>query len=100
MRKIHLLGVALLAASTAAASARPITKAIRLDGYCNVYSITMSQGTAWVQDTPTCSGNYGGGVVGSAKGFGKSLDLALQSASSPGVQLFLVVSYPLMTGGT
>jgi len=100
MRKIHLLGVALLAASTAAASARPITKAIRLDGYCNVYSITMSQGTAWVQDTPTCSGNYGGGVVGSAKGFGKSLDLALQSASSPGVQLFLVVSYPLVTGGT
>jgi hypothetical protein len=100
MKRQFLLSVAALAAFTCAADARPIMKAIRLDGYCNVYSITMDKGIAWVQDTPTCSGNYGGGVVGSAKGFGKSINLALQNASSPGVQLYLVASYPFVTGGT
>ena len=100
MKRQLLMGVATLAILTGAAEARPITKAIRLDGYCNVYSITMDKGIAWVQDTPSCSGNYGGGVIGSAKGFGKSIDLALQSASSPGVQLYLVASYPFVTGGT
>lgn len=100
MKHSLLLGAAMLAIFTCTADARPITKAIRLDGYCNVYSITMENGIAWVQDTPSCSGNYGGGVVGSAKLFGKSVNLALQSAANPGVQLYLVASYPFVTGGT
>jgi hypothetical protein len=100
MEKIVLLAAALLATSACAVEARPVTKAIRLTGYCNVYSITTSAGTAWVQDTPSCSGNFGGGVVGSAKFFGKSINLAMQDASNPGVQLMLVVSYPFVTGGT
>jgi hypothetical protein len=100
MKTVLLLSAAAMVLSASAAVARPVTKAIRLDGYCNVYSITIDKGIAWVQDTPSCSGNYGGGVVGSAKNFGKSIDLALQSMSSPGVQLYLVASYPFVTGGT
>jgi len=100
MKKALLVSAALLVALASAAEARPVTKAIRLTGYCNVYSITTSGATAWVQDTPSCSGNFGGGVVGSAKLFGKSINLAMQDASNPGVQLMLVVSYPFVTGGT
>lgn len=99
MRKILLLGACIFAVSATASAANPVVKSIRLDGYCNAYTITMNKGVAWVQDAPSCSGNYGGGVVGSANGFGKSVNLALQSASSPGVQLYLIASYPLVTGG-
>ncbi len=52
------------------------------------------------QDTPSCSGNFGGGLVATVKGFGKSVDIALQDASNPGVQLMLELSYPFVTGGT
>jgi hypothetical protein len=100
MRRILALGAAALVASTGFANARGKTSEISLDGYCNIYQITITGVLAAAQDTPSCSGNFGGGLVATVKGFGKSVDIALQDASNPGVQLMLELSYPFVTGGT
>jgi hypothetical protein len=90
---------AALIALTGTAGAKPKTVDISLDGYCNIYHVTLELGVAHVQDTPSCSGNYGGGFVGAAKPYGKTINLAIQDQSIPGVQLMLVLSYPLISGG-
>jgi hypothetical protein len=100
MRRILALGAAVLFASTGLAAAHGRTYEISLDGYCNIYHIQITGVLAAAQDTPTCSGNFGGGLVATVKGFGKSVDLALQSQSNPGVQLMLELSYPFVNGGT
>ena len=100
MRRILALGAAALVASTGFASARGKTTDISLDSYCNIYHITITGVLVAAQDTPSCSGNFGGGLLASVKGFGKSVDIALQDASNPGVQLMLELSYPFVTGGT
>ena len=99
MKTILALGAAALVLSAGAAEARRFAE-ISLDGYCNIYHVTQSTGLASVQDTPTCSGTYGGGVVGSVSGHGKAMVLAIQDASSPGVQRMLTLSYPFVSGGT
>lgn len=99
MRRIPLAALALLLCASGA-EARPRTTEISLDGYCNIYHVTISGVAAAAQDTPSCSGNFGGGFVATVKGFGKSVDVALQDPSSPGVQLMLELSYPFVTGGT
>ena len=99
MRRISLAVLTLLFAA-AGAEARPRTTEISLDGYCNIYHVTINGVVAAAQDTPGCSGNFGGGLVATVKGFGKSVDLAIQDPSSPGVQLMLELSYPFVTGGT
>src|ERR1700733_6654223 len=100
MRRILALGAAALVASTGLANARGKTTEISLDTYCNIYQITVTGVLAAAQDTPSCSGNFGGGLVATVKGFGKSADIALQDASNPGVQLMLELSYPFTNGGT
>ena len=100
MKKILALGALALVASTAAADARGKVYDISLDGYCNIYHIQVTGVLAAAQDTPSCSGNFGGGLVATVKSFGKSVDLALQDQSNPGVQLMLELSYPFVTGGT
>jgi hypothetical protein len=99
MRRVPLLALALVLCA-GGASARPRVTEISLDGYCNIYHISISGVLAAAQDTPSCSGTYGGGLAATVKGFGKSVDLALQDASNPGVQLMLELSYPFTTGGT
>ncbi len=100
MRRILALGAAAFVASTGLANARGRAADISLDSYCNIYHITVTGVLAAAQDTPSCSGNFGGGLVATVKGFGKSVDIALQDASNPGVQLMLELSYPFVTGGT
>jgi hypothetical protein len=100
MKRIFALVAAALVASTTFASARGRATDISLDSYCNIYHITITGVLAAAQDTPSCSGNFGGGLLASVKGFGKSVDIALQDASNPGVQLMLELSYPFVTGGT
>lgn len=101
MKRILALGTAALIASASGASAgHGITKDIHLDGYCNIYHINITAGLANAQDTPGCSGTYGGGLVATVKDTGKTVTLAIQDASSPGVQRMLVLSYPFTTGGT
>ncbi len=100
MKKILVLGALALLASTGAACAHGKVYDISLDGYCNIYHIQVTGVLAAVQDTPSCSGNFGGGLLATVKGFGKSVDVALQDQSNPGVQLMLELSYPFVTGGT
>jgi hypothetical protein len=73
---------------------------IHLDGYCNIYHVTLKQGLANAQDTPSCSGTFGGGLLGTVHLHGKTVVLAIQDASSPGVQRMLELSYPFTGGGT
>jgi hypothetical protein len=100
MKKILVLGALALLASTGAGLAHGKVYDISLDGYCNIYHIQITGVLAAAQDTPSCSGNFGGGLLATVKGFGKSVDIALQDQSNPGVQLMLELSYPLVTGGT
>ena len=100
MKRILALSAVALVALTGLANARTRVFDISLDGYCNDYHIRMTGVLVAAQDTPTCTGNFGGGFSSSIKGFGKTVEIALQDASSPGVQLFLALSYPFVTGGT
>lgn len=98
MKKTLIWGALALAVSTCAANARTVE--ISLDGTCNIYSIHfMDTVSAAVQDTPSCSGTYGGGVIAVVKGFNKAVVMSLQDPSSPGVQWMLEVAYPFVDGG-
>ena len=98
MKKTLIWGALALAVSTCAANARTVE--ISLDGTCNVYSIRfMDTVSAAAQDTPSCSGTYGGGVIATVKNSGHALVLALQDPSSPGVQWMLNIDYPFVNGG-
>ncbi len=99
MRKILTICAA-LALTTTGAMARGKATDISLDGYCNIYHVIVGAGAAGAQDTPSCSGTFGGGLLATERGFGKSVVLALQDASNPGVQRMLQLSYPFADGGT
>jgi hypothetical protein len=102
MKKILASAALLTMLSASAVMARPATTTdIKLDGFCNIYSVTVDRVMAKAQDTPSCTGTYGGGLVGTTKGFGKSVILALQDqGGSPGVQMVLQLSYPFTPTGT
>lgn len=102
MKKILVSAALLTMLSASAVIARPATTTdIKLDGFCNIYSVTVDHIMAKAQDTPSCTGTYGGGLVGVTKGFGKSVILALQDQNgSPGVQMVLQLSYPFTPTGT
>jgi hypothetical protein len=99
MKRIFALSVLMLCAATGFAQARTRITDISLDGYCNIYHVRITGVLATAQDTPSCTGNFGGGFVATVKGFGKSVDIALQDSSNPGVQLVLQLSYPFTEGG-
>jgi hypothetical protein len=76
---------------------------IGIDGFCNVYHITYSTktGLATAQDTPNCTGTYGGGTLAQTKVAGDVMLLALQDPQGqPGVQMMVQLSYPFTTPGT
>jgi hypothetical protein len=98
MKRILALGAAALFASTGFAEARTRVFDVSLDGYCNDYHIRVTGVLVAAQDVPTCTGNFGGGFVSTIYGYGKSVEIALQDASNPGVQLVLTMSYPFVTG--
>src|ERR1700733_10169041 len=98
MKKTLIWGALALAASTCVANARTVD--VHLNGTCNIYSIRfVSTVSAAIQDTPSCSGTFGGGVLGSVKGFNKAMVIAMQDPSSPGVQWLLDLAYPFVNGG-
>lgn len=99
MKKILTLAAAALIASAGSALARGKATDISLDGYCNIYHVIVGAGGAGAQDTPSCTGNFGGGLLATVKGFGKSVVLSLQDANNPGVQFVLQLSYPFVDGG-
>jgi hypothetical protein len=101
MKKLIVTAAALIALSANPAAARSHATAIALNGFCNIYSITMNGNIAAAQDTPSCSGTYGGGMAATTRNMGKTVLLALQDQSGlPGVQMMLEVSYPFTTTGT
>ena len=93
-----LAAVAALVLTTVQADARGATE-ISLDGYCTIYHIVQHGPLLSVQDTPSCSAAYGGGVIGSVKGDGKAAVIALQDPGFPGVQRMITLSYPYVNGG-
>lgn len=98
MKKTLIWGALAFSVSTCAANARIVE--ISLDGTCNIYSIKfMDTVSVAAQDTPSCSGTYGGGVIAAVKNSGHALVLALQDPSSPGVQWMLNIDYPFVNGG-
>jgi len=97
--KRALAAAALLAAMTVQAEARRVNE-ISLDGYCTIYHIVQSGVLMSAQDTPSCSGTYGGGLIGAVKGDGRTVVLALQDPGSPGAQRMIELSYPFVAGGT
>jgi hypothetical protein len=101
MKRIAALAAAALICSAGASLAKSKTFAIGLDGFCDNYGVTLSGTIAAAQDAPSCSGQYGGGLLATVKGFGKTVLLALQDPiNQPGVQVMLELSYPFTDGGT
>lgn len=100
MKAIFALAAALVLVSSSGAMARGKATDISLDGYCNIYHVIVGAGAAGAQDTPSCSGNFGGGLIATVKNFGKAAVIALQDSGTPGVQLVLQLSYPFVSGGT
>ena len=102
MKTVLALATAAFLCSTAGAMAGG-TKVydIKLDGTCDIYHISVKGVVAVAQDTPSCTGTYGMGLISSVKGFGKNIALALQDQSgSPGEQYVLELSYPVTASGT
>ena len=97
----HVLAIAalILAVSSTAAPARSVTTTVALDTSCDKFDVTITKANAVARDAPSCAGTYGGGLVATVKGFGKSVLLALQDSSQPGVQFMLELSYPFTDGG-
>jgi len=80
----------------------PVVTEIGIDGFCNVYKVTYNPSThlATAQDTPNCTGSYGGGVLAQTKSAGDVMLLAVQDQQNqPGVQIMLQLSYPFTTSG-
>ncbi|HTT97192.1 MAG TPA: hypothetical protein VMF58_04035 [Rhizomicrobium sp.] len=108
MKRTLALAAAALLCTTGAALARhhhgkPVTVDLGIDGFCNIYHVTYSTKTslATAQDTPSCTGTYGGGMLAQTKPAGDVMLLALQDPQGqPGVQLMVQFSYPFTTGGT
>jgi hypothetical protein len=100
MKTLPALGALALLASTCAADARGgKVYEISLDGYCNIYHTQINGAVVAAQDTPSCSGNYGAGLLATVKG-AKSAVIALYNSADPGAQLMLELSYPFTDGGT
>ncbi|HTU00140.1 MAG TPA: hypothetical protein VMF58_18975 [Rhizomicrobium sp.] len=97
MYKAMFGGIAGLLLSAAAASA---ATHIALDGYCNNYAIRHGEFNHYAIKDTGCSAGFGGGLLGSIKGVGKQLILALQDPSSNHTQFEFIFSYPLVTGGS
>lgn len=95
-----LAAAAFAACMVGGGAARAAAFDLHLDGYCNIYHVTLKQGLANAQDTPSCSGTFGGGLLGTVHLAGKTVVLAIQDAASPGVQRMLQLSYPFTGGGT
>jgi hypothetical protein len=102
MKRIVALAAAALIYSTGGAfAAKAKTFTISLDGFCDNYDVTIRGVIATAQGAPSCSGQYGGGLLATVKGFGKAAVLALQDPNgAPGVQVVLELSYPFNDGGT
>ncbi|MEI9929784.1 MAG: hypothetical protein WDM89_04265 [Rhizomicrobium sp.] len=81
---------------------KPVIADVALDDFCNIYHITIgTNGLASAQDTPSCTGTYGGGLLAQTTADGDVLLLALQDpVGSPGVQMLIKFSYPLTPTGT
>ena len=107
MKSTLALATAALICTTGAAFAghhhHPITVDVGIDGFCNVYHITYNPktGLATAQDTPSCTGTYGGGMLAQTKVAGDVMLLALQDqVNQPGVQMLVQLSYPFTPTGT
>jgi hypothetical protein len=101
MKRIVALAAAAVICSTAGSAGTAKTYAIHLEGFCDNYGVTITGIVATAQDAPSCSGQYGGGMLATVKGFGKTVVLALQDPiNAPGVQYFLELSYPFAGAGT
>jgi hypothetical protein len=101
MKRILASTALVLALSGSNAVAGSHVTGIKLDGYCDNFTVTLKGNVAVAQDAPSCSGMYGGGLVAGVKVFGKSVLLALQDQTgSPGVQIMLELSYPFTPTGT
>jgi hypothetical protein len=100
MRAFFVSAVLVLASASSALAAPHIT-GIKLDGYCDNFTVTLRGAVAVAQDAPSCTGLYGGGLIAGVKVFGKSVLLAPQDQTgSPGVQYMLELSYPFTPTGT
>lgn len=99
MKRILFLSAAILACSLTAAAAAPRTYVIKLNDTCDTFEVKVTGVTATALDAPSCASTYGGGLVGSVKGAGKTLVLALHDPSQPGVQFMLQLAFPLIQGG-
>jgi hypothetical protein len=100
MKTMLALGALALLATTNAAGAKTKTYELSLDGYCNIYQTQVTGNFAVLQDTPSCSGNFGVGMLATTKSDGKSVLVSLANTADPGAQLLLELSYPFTNGGT
>jgi hypothetical protein len=99
MKRILFLSAAVLLCSVTGSMAKPKLTVIKLNETCDTFDVTISGATVTATDAPSCAATYGGGLVGSVKGFGKTVVLALHDPSQPGVQFVLELAYPFLQGG-
>ena len=90
-------GLAALLLSTTAGSA--VTQ-ISLNGCCNTYAVRHYNFGHFAAKEIGCGTGFGGGLLASIKGVGKTAVIALQDSNTPGSQLEIVFSYPFTNGGS
>jgi hypothetical protein len=100
MKNVLALCALAVLASTGMAGAKGKSYDISLDGYCNIYHTQITGNFVVVQDTPSCSGNFGVGMLATVKSDGKVALISLANTADPGAQLLLELSYPFANGGT
>ena len=97
MHKVIFGGIAALLLSATTASA--VTH-ISLDGFCNNYAFRHPGFNHFAVKDTGCSSGFGTGLLGSIKGIGKQLIVALQDPGSDHTQFEFIFSYPFTNGGS
>ena len=100
MKSSFALTAAVLIALGGAASAKPKTQTISLNGHCDVLTLHINKTAVAGTDDPDCAQGFGAGFIGKVKGFGNAIVAGVQFSDEPGVQLVIRVQYPLVTGGS
>jgi len=99
MKTYLALAAAALLAMGGTAAAKTKTSVISLDGHCDVITLNVDKSLVTGAGDPNCATEYGAGMIGKVKGFGKSIVAGVQTPNAPGAQFVLQISYPLVTGG-
>lgn len=96
---VALAAAAIVAVPASGAMAKSVH--VTLDGFCDSFTITTSNGVSSIADDPsTCTTWYGVGTQGKLKLDGKTVSYGMITPGEPSTSYYVTFSYPYVTGGT